>query len=82
MVLLLRIPGGQEKVGMPQKICDAKLKWPRWQLDENGVEIQLPSNWVLCSVEDHEEDILTELSADRMDVRSRGLFRHIRQQGQ
>ena len=66
---------------MPQKICDPSHKSPLWQLDEKGVEIQLPSNWVLCSVGDHEEDILSELSADRMDVRSKGLFRHIRQNG-
>ena len=53
VVLLLRIPGGLEEVGIAQQICHARKHNPHWQTYKAGNEIELISNWVLLSAREY-----------------------------
>ena len=81
VVLLIRVPGSLEDVGVTYQVGDVGKKKSFWQHDLLGNEIKLGHNWPIISSAAHHSGVAGHRQITAEDVRSKGLFRCLRDVG-
>ncbi len=80
-VLLLRVPGTLQDVGITVSMGEAKHKSLRQQLDLDGKTLSLKDNWAIISAESYHEELIEELPLSEAEVLAHGFFRCVRMDG-
>ena len=75
IVLLVRVPGSLEKVGVSVQVGDAGKKTPLWQKDLEGKEYRLDGNWAALDMEKTFEAVIEAYEGETSEVRQLGFIR-------